>query len=83
MRWLVPQWGCSCPAVPVFGDVLAGSIRDGENSEDGIEAAVSYVDATINNENIFNVVDATVRVDNRSFGIIAHAAGAGLMLAAA
>jgi len=54
-----------------------------ENSEDRIEAAIGDVDAGINDVEIVEIVDAAPGIDDRSFGIAAHAAGASLMLAAA
>ena len=59
----------------------AVSVR--ENGKDRIKAAVADVDAGVNDVEIVKIVDAAPGIDNRCFGIVSHAAGAGLMLAAA
>ena len=61
----------------------SGAVGVGENGEHRIEAAIGDVDAAVNHVEIFGIVDAAPGIDDGSFGIIAHAAGAGLMLPAA
>src|SRR5208337_3230016 len=67
---------------PGLRKVSGGAVGVGENGEDGIEAAVGDVDAAVNHVEIVGVVYAAPGIDDGSFGIVAHAAGAGLMLPA-
>src|SRR5208283_2316178 len=55
----------------------------GKNGKDGIEAAVGDVDAAVNHVEVVGIVDAAPGIDDGGFGVVAHAAGASLMLAAA
>jgi len=63
--------------------VSGSAVGVGENGEGGIEAAVGDVDAAVNHVEVVGIVDAAPGIDDGCFGIIAHAAGASLMLAAA
>ena len=61
----------------------ADAIGVGEDGENGIEAAVGDVDAGVDHVEVVDIVDAAPGIDDGGFGIVSHAAGAGLMLAAA
>ena len=58
-------------------------ISDCHDGQRGIEPTIVHVHAAIDHEEIVHVVDPAVLIDHRSLGIVAHAAGAGLVLAAA
>ena len=60
-----------------------GAVGDGHDGQHRIEAAVGDVDAAVDHEQVVIVVDPAVLIDDRGLGIVAHAAGAGLVLAAA
>ena len=60
-----------------------GPVRIGKNGEDGIESAISDVDAAVHHIEIVGIVNAAPGIDDGGFGIAAHAASAGLMLATA
>ena len=49
----------------------------------GIEAAVGDVQTSIGHEEVVDFMDLAVSVRHRGFRVVAHAAGAGLVLAAA
>ena len=66
-----------------FSDEFGGAIGDGHDGEDRIEAAVGDVDAAIDTKRLSMPCTWQCGIDHGSFGIVAHAAGAGLVLAAA
>lgn len=54
-----------------------------ENGENRIKAAIADMDAGVNDVEIVEIVDAAPGIHDRCLWIVAHTAGASLMLAAA
>src|SRR3954447_22543831 len=68
--------------LPPPHDPLRRAVGEGEDGEDGVEAAVGDVGRAISDEEVVVAVDAAVAIDDRTARAVAHAAGAGLVLAA-
>src|SRR5215831_13557691 len=56
------------------GDAVAGAERERHDGHSGLAAAGSYQATAIAKEKVLHVVRPMVRVDNRGFRIISHAA---------
>src|SRR5262245_27544522 len=74
--------GLPDPISPPSHDPLRRAIGEGEDGEDGVETAVGDVGRAVGDKEIVVAVDATVGIDDGGTRIVAHAAGAGLVLAA-
>jgi len=66
-----------------LGDVFSGRNASAMIVKTGLKPAVGYVKRAVNYEQVLVVVHATPLVRDGCLRIVAHAAGAGLMLATA
>ena len=63
--------------------MVGNPVAQGHDGQDRIEATIGDMQTAVGNEQIVDLVHLPETVGNRGLGVIAHAAGAGLMLAAA